>query len=242
MSLNVFDLQEVDYRYEAKRDVPYQPALTGINPITFSIPPSEGLTDLSKSQLVVKLQLNHPHVGYTGIANDRASSTATATKTVVVINNFAHSIFKSMVLKMNGAWMTKQMQHYHHKAYIETLLNRSRDEGETMLVPQGWVNQVNVVSKLANAEANQDHPTAEEQTEATGFTVLKTLTERVAGTHWCTFIIKPHLAPFHSENCLVPGLQLELELYLNLNTIYLFGYPQKGNMAAGLKEYPQITS
>ena len=38
MSLQLFDVPDVDYRYEASREVEFQPALTGIQPITFSIP------------------------------------------------------------------------------------------------------------------------------------------------------------------------------------------------------------
>ena len=38
MSLNLFDVTDVDYRYEASRDVAFQPALTGTGPTTFSTP------------------------------------------------------------------------------------------------------------------------------------------------------------------------------------------------------------
>ena len=40
MSLNLFDLPDVEYRYEASRDVAFQPTLTGTRLITFSIPAS----------------------------------------------------------------------------------------------------------------------------------------------------------------------------------------------------------
>ena len=38
MLLSLFDVPDVDYRYEASRDVPFQPALTGTRPITFFHP------------------------------------------------------------------------------------------------------------------------------------------------------------------------------------------------------------
>ena len=41
MSLNLFDMPDVDYWYVASRDVAFQPALTGTRPITFSIPASD---------------------------------------------------------------------------------------------------------------------------------------------------------------------------------------------------------
>ena len=45
MSLQLFDVPDVDYRYEASREVEFQPALTGIQPITFSIPGSDDYYD-----------------------------------------------------------------------------------------------------------------------------------------------------------------------------------------------------
>ena len=40
--------------------------------------------------------------------------------------------------------MSEQSNAYHKKAYVETLLNYSRDEGRTILAPQGLVNEVQV--------------------------------------------------------------------------------------------------
>ena len=37
--------------------------------------------------------------------------------------------------------MTEQSNAYHQKAYLETLQNFNQ-EGETTLVPQGWVNEL----------------------------------------------------------------------------------------------------
>ena len=55
MSLNLFDVPEVDYRYEASRDVVFQPALTGIQPITFYIPASDDCYDPNELRFQVKV-------------------------------------------------------------------------------------------------------------------------------------------------------------------------------------------
>ena len=56
MSLNLFDVPDVDYRYETSRDVAFQSALTGTRPITFSIPASDDYYDLNE----LRFQVNVP--------------------------------------------------------------------------------------------------------------------------------------------------------------------------------------
>ena len=67
MSLQLFDVPDVDYRYEASREVEFQPALTGIQPITFSIPGSDDYYDTNSLRFKVKVRLTNPAAGYTGL-------------------------------------------------------------------------------------------------------------------------------------------------------------------------------
>ena len=62
MSLNLFDVPDVDYRYEASRDVAFQPALTGTRPITFSILASDDYYDLNELRFQVKVRLLSKYV------------------------------------------------------------------------------------------------------------------------------------------------------------------------------------
>ena len=39
-------------------------------------------------------------------------------------------------------YKNRQTDTYHYKAYLETLLNNNREDGETVLNPQGWFNQL----------------------------------------------------------------------------------------------------
>ena len=142
MSLSLFDVPDVDYRYEASREVEFQPALTGIQPITFSIPGSDDYYDTNSLRFKVKVRLTDPAAGYTGLSADlTANSDANTTKSTYCVNNFGHSIFRDITMSMNGVLMTEQSNTYHYRAYIETLLNYNREEGATKLAPQGWVNQ-----------------------------------------------------------------------------------------------------
>ena len=235
MSLNLFDVHGVDYRYEASRDVVLQPALASIQPITFSIPASDDYYDLNELRFQVKVCLTDPADGYQGLKANLAKSDANNTRNTYCVNNFGHSIFRDMTLSMNGVLMTEQSNTYHYRAYLETLLNYSREEGATKLAPQGWVNQFNVIEEMGATGANSDTPTG---ADWSGNAELHALTSRLLSKNWHTFIIRPHLPPLKTGKCLVPGVQLDFELFLNPNSVYLMGTPNKGTLND--KKFPAI--
>ena len=235
MSLNLFDVPEADYRYEASCDVVFQPALTGIQPITFSIPASDDYCDLNELRFQIKGRLTDPAAEYQGLKANLTNSDANNTRNTYCVNNFGHSIFRDMTLSMNGVLMTEQSNTYHYRAYLETLLNYSREEGATKLAPQGWVNQLNVIAEMGATGANSDIPT---NANWSGNTELRALTSRLLTEHWHTFIIRPHLPPLKTGKLLVPNVQMDFELFLNPNSVYLMGTPNKGTLVA--KKFPAI--
>ena len=116
---------------------------------------------------------------------------------------------------------------HHYIAYLETLLNFNREKGATKLAPQGWVNQLNVIDEMGATGANSDIPT---DADWKGNTEWRALTSRLLDEHWHTFIIRPHLPPLKTGKCLVPGVQLDFELFLNPNTVYVMGTPQQRHL------------
>ena len=124
MSLNFFDVPDADYRYEASRDVAFQPALTGTRPITAS----DEYYDLSELRFQVKVRLTDPAGGYQGLKAYLAISYANNTRNTYCVNNFGHTIFRDINVSINGVLMTEQSNTYHCKAYLETLLNYNREE------------------------------------------------------------------------------------------------------------------
>ena len=138
-------------------------------------------------------------------------------------------------MSMNGVLMTEQSNTYHYRAYLETLLNYNREEGATKLAPQGWVNQLNVIAEMGTTGANSDTPTA---ADWNGNVELRALTSRLLSENWHTFIIRPHLPTLKTGKCLVPGVQLDFELFLNPNSVYLMGTPNKGTLNE--KKFPAI--
>ena len=242
MSLNLFDLPNVDYRYEASREVRFRPALTGLNPISFNIPASEDFYDLGEAKLIIECRLTHPSTGYTGIevqaSGARSASDGNDTRNMAIQNNFAHTIFRQMDLKFNQVLMTQQTNQYHQDAYLKTLLNFSQEEGKTKLAAQGWVNQVNPTAELIAAAANSDKLTEAEGKGA--FEALEEITKPLQLKRWATFVVKPNLTAFQTGKALVPGVQIDLDCYLNSNLIYLYGTPNKGTLTD--KKFPYFTA
>ncbi|KAJ7371655.1 hypothetical protein OS493_023673 [Desmophyllum pertusum] len=50
--------------------------------------------------------------------------------------------------------MNDNLDHYHYKAYLETLLNYNREDGKTVLAPQGWFNQIDVKEEYTGNNTN----------------------------------------------------------------------------------------
>ena len=98
--------------------------------------------------------------------------------------------------------------------FLETLLNYNRDEGETLLAPQGWVNYLNMREHLTAGGATDDIC----MTNGWGHgdsTPLKTATLPFYNNNKATLIMHPHLEAFHAGCVLVPGVEIVLELFCN---------------------------
>ena len=132
MSLELFTVPSTDITVQSM--VPYSQAMTGIVPITFTIPGLDEFVDLGRSYFEIELKLNSASTN--GIVADaNSASDANDTKFVYVTNNLAHGLFKQINLRLGGVLMSEQTDTYMYKAFIETVLNYSRDEGSTLLAP-----------------------------------------------------------------------------------------------------------
>ena len=98
MSLNLFDIPNIDYRYEAKRWIPFKPANTGTRPILFTVPSGDDYYDLNETKLEIKVRLNT--AGTEGISSgEGAPSDANNSKYVYCVNNFGHSLLPVFVVR-----------------------------------------------------------------------------------------------------------------------------------------------
>ena len=120
MSLNLFDVPGIDYRYEAKRCIPFKPAMTGRRPILVTVPSCDDYFDLNETKLEVKVRMNT--AGSNGLsANETGASDGNNTKYMYCVNNFGHTLFNQMNVSFNGVLMTERSNACHQKAYLETL-------------------------------------------------------------------------------------------------------------------------
>ena len=124
--LNLFWVPPTDLSILSSRMVHIHPFTTGINPIDFQIDPQEDYVDLSCSYFELEWNLKKSDGNNTAAADES-----------YLVNNIPHSIFKQISVRLNGTLISPQTDTYHYKAYIETLLNYNRDDGETVLKPQG---------------------------------------------------------------------------------------------------------
>lgn len=97
----------------------------------FQIGEQEDYNDLSSSFLEVQLQLQKN--------ND---TNVAAADSLWPVNNLAYSLFKQISVHLIGILISPQTDTYHYKAFLEMLLNCDRNDGETVLKPQGWYNNI----------------------------------------------------------------------------------------------------
>ena len=239
--LTLFQVPPTDFWFEARRYVHYRPVYQGIEPITFHVPATDDYMDIKEAKLLIKVRLKNSATGYKGIKvqTSREVSDATTTNNTSIVNNFAHTLIKQCNVKFNGILMTEQTNLYHYLAYFATLLNYSKEEGDSKLAPQGWVNgALNADAQLSVADANTDIIKNTDVTSS--YAKLEELTKRtVVENHLFTFVMKPYVPVMQVGGYLIPGTSIEMELYLNPNTVYLYGTPNKGTLTA--KVFPTIT-
>jgi len=83
-------------------------------------------------------------------------------------------------VRLNGTLISLRTDAYHYKAYLETLLNYNKDDGETMLKPQGCYNALDFPAQLTVNNTNTEGD-RHEAFQALPFNQQKTTRQ---GTHF----------------------------------------------------------
>ena len=131
--LELFDVPDTDLSMSSRRCVKINPFNTGINPVTFQVDPQEDFLDLNQS--FFKVEFTAKKTNNTNLLQADIMGLA---------NNLAHTLFKQINVRLNGTLISPQTDTYHLKAYLETILNHDRDDGDTILTPHGWYNCLGV--------------------------------------------------------------------------------------------------
>ena len=142
-----------------------------------------------------------------------------------LVNNIAHSIFKQISVLLNGTLISPQTDTYHYKAYIETLLNYNRDDGETILKPQGWFNAIDIPDTLTANQmdpTNNDYKALSDEYKHVVNTFKAELGKYNSKTR--VFCMVPHIEVFHLSKLLVPNVQIGIQMYFNPPALWTMRY------------------
>ena len=101
-------------------------------------------------------------------------------------------------MELNGRSVSDPNQLYPYRAYLETLLNYSKETQETRLLTEGWVRDT--ANQLAVTAANGDNRGL--ATRATMFAESKTV----------ELVGRPHLDVFQQDRLISPGVDLHMKL------------------------------
>ena len=205
--LNMFKIPPTDLSMSSRRFVRINPFNVGINPVTFQVDPQEDFIDLKESYFEVEL----------AVKKDNATNLLAA-DVIGLANNLAHTLFKQINVRLNGTLISPQTDTYHLKAFIETILNHDRDDGTTILTPEGWYNSLDVPDDGEADEytanrlnpAHADHLALSDEKKALVLGRLQFL-----GGGRVTMRFKPYLEVFHLSKSLVPGVQIQIDMYFN---------------------------
>ena len=208
--LNMFEAPPTDFSMSARRWVKINLFNTGINPVSFQIDPQDDFLDLTESEFEVEIVLKKDTAGT--ITNLAAGDI------MGVVNNFAHSLFKQINVRLNSTLISPQTETYHYKAFLETILNYDQADGESILVPTGWKNFLSVpndgeADEFTTNKMNTDHDDFKALSEDYKNVVL--LRNHFLGGKKVTLRFKPFLEVFHLSKLLVPGVQIQMEMYFN---------------------------
>ncbi|XP_044168386.1 uncharacterized protein F54H12.2-like [Acropora millepora] len=210
--LQVFQVPKTDTSMLGVRFTQLRPVTTGINPMEFLIPATETLLDLSRSYFEMEVQLKT-----SGNAN-------TAYNTVLYpVTNLAHSMIKQLSVHVNGVLLEPQTDHYHYKAFFQTMLNNSRNDGETSLHPQGWCNDFDLPALLTANAVDKTHNDYKELTEAQkrGVAAMKNLALQFTGGKFYTMFFAPNSPLFHTGKLLVPMQEVSIKMYFNDSSVFM---------------------
>ncbi|XP_015754510.1 PREDICTED: uncharacterized protein F54H12.2-like [Acropora digitifera] len=210
--LQVFQVPKTDTSMLGVRFTQLQPVTTGINPIEFLVPATETFIDLNRSYFEMEVQFK------------TSTPANTAYNTVMYpATNLAHSMIKQLSVHVNGVLLEPQTDHYHYKAFFQTILNNSRNDGETSLHPQGWYNDFDLPALLtadAVDKTNNDYKHLTE-TQKRGVVAMKNLALQFNGGKFYTMFFTPNSPLFHTGKLLVPMQEVSIKMYFNDPSVFM---------------------
>ena len=140
----------------------------------------------------------------------------------------AHTLFKQISVRLKGTLISPQTDTYHYKAYLETSRNYNRDDGETVLKPQGWYNALDFPAQLTVHNTNTEgdgHEAFQALPSNQQASVQLMKAEQGNYTDGKRHVLRftPHIEVFHFSKLLVPGVQIGIQIYFSSPNLFLNG-------------------
>ena len=225
-ALRIFKVPPTDISINAYRMVTIQPTTAGINLMEFIVPGLEDFVDLGRSYFTMELSLKKDDNGNL-VGNEK----------LWPVNNLAHSIIKRIDLQLNGTLISPQSDTDHYKAYLETLLNYDREDGKTVLGPQGWFNQVDFppqwTANNTNKAGDHAHWQALSANQKGAYEAMVAEVAKYAGGVTHSLVFTPHLEVFPTGKLLVPGIEIKMKFHFNGPNLFLNGVGLAGRLIEG---------
>ena len=223
-ALHLFKASPTDNSIDAYRMVTIQPTTMGINLMEFIVPGLDSFVDLGRSYFTMELRLKKSD-----------NSNLVANEKLWPVNNLAHTIFKQIDLHLNGTLISPQSDTYHYKAYLENLIDFDRNDGKTVLGPQGWFNQVdsppewttNNTDTTTGGSGHNDYKALSANHKAM-LAAMVAETAEYAGGVTRSLVFKPHLEVFHTGKVMVPGVEIKIKFHFNSPNLFLNGVGEAG--------------
>ena len=206
--MQLFKVPETNVSIKGYRMVTINANTTGINPMEFLVPGMDGYVNLGRSYFTMELRLK----------KSDNNNLAGADK-LWVVNNLAQTICKQIIMHLNGTLISQQTDTNPYKVFFKTLLNYNREEGDTILKPQGWCNNLDHAAERTanNTDSTTLHAAYRALSQAHKDTLAqdKAMTVSFLNGNRVTLTFQPHLEAFHIGKLLVPQVEIKMRFYSN---------------------------
>ena len=221
-NLSLFQVPPTDLSTVSSRWVKIPPLTSSITPIQIYIDKQSDLIDLSRSFVEIDVGFKTTAGGNLTSRNDDVG------RMTSFANNLAHTLFKHINVKCNGTLLTEQVDMYHHKAYLQTLLNNDRNDGDTILQATngGWRNEIDspVTYTATNVKGDDAAFAALSDNQQASIKAQKKEARDLYSEGKRRILrMKPFVEIFHQGKWIVPRTSFEMDFYLNPASIFSNG-------------------
>ncbi|PFX25939.1 putative uncharacterized transposon-derived protein F54H12.3 [Stylophora pistillata] len=217
-----------DYTTQGVRWVKISPTTASTTPMQFDIEKQADYIDLDRSFFEWDCRFKT-----TGDANIASNTSESNDGTMTAFaNNMPHCMIKQFLAKCNGTLMTEQIDMYHHKAYIMTLLGYSSEDLDTILnatnglfrgeidVPVTYTAR-NVKGPAADGSgAHNDYKALSENHKAAIQAQKKDTRDLWSAGKRQILIMKPYDPLFYQGRWVVPNTSFQFQFWLNAATLW----------------------